>query len=143
MKRNMEIVEAKKDAFRNYKRFVDQIDRDLKKHTSITQPKIKSRISQNGRSQIKKLILNFTSRLEMRTQVPVEFKPEANTKGRQNTLSNSAAINKVLQTTSEPIRIDKAALKPRNKNRSTVRQTDTRIRNAKIRRSKKLVYTKQ
>ena len=29
MKRNMEIVEAKKDAFRNYKRFVDQIDRDL------------------------------------------------------------------------------------------------------------------
>ncbi len=112
MKRNMEIVEAKKDAFRNYKRFVDQIDRDLKKHTSITQPKIKEPDQPKRQITDKEINLKLHLKAEMmRTQVPVEFKPEANTKGRQNTLSNSAAINKVLQTTSEPIRIDKAASK--------------------------------
>ena len=112
MKHNMELVEAKKDAFRNYKSFVDTIDRDLKKHTSITLPKIKEQDQPKRQITDKEISLQLHLKAEMmRTQVPSEFSPEANTKGRQNTLNNSAAINKVLQTKSEPFRIDKAASK--------------------------------
>lgn len=108
MKRNMELVEAKKDAFRNYKSFVDQIDRDLKKHTSITPPKVKEPDQPKRQTTDKEINLKLHLKAEMmRSQVPVEFRP----KDRQNTLSNSTAINKVLQTKSEPIRIDRSTSK--------------------------------
>ena len=112
MKRNMELVETKKDAFRNYKSFVDTIDRDLKKHTSFTPPKTKEQGQPKRQITDKEMNLKLHLKAEMmRSQVPAEFRPKANTKGRPNTSSNSTAINKVLQTKSEPIRIDQTTSK--------------------------------
>lgn len=112
MKRNMALVEAKKDAFRNYKSFVDQIDRDLKKHTSITPPKIKEPDQPKRQITDKEINLKLHLKAEMmRTQIPSKFRPASPMKGEQKTLTNSAAINKVLQTKSEPIRIDKTTSK--------------------------------
>ncbi len=108
MKRNIELVEAKKDAFRNYKSFVDAINRDLRKNTSVT-PAITKESDQPKRQTTNKEInhkLHLKAEM-MRAQVPLEFRP----KSRQTTLTNSTAINKMPQTKLEPIRVDNTTSK--------------------------------
>ena len=101
MKSNMATVEAKKADFQRYKNFVDQIDREIKKHTSITPPKIKEPDQTRQPITEKEANLKLHLKAEMiRAQIPEKFKP-----------TTASAVDKVLRTKAEPIKIDKAVLK--------------------------------
>ena len=110
MKQNMALVEAKKEDFRRYKSFVDSIDRELKKHSpSITTPSKE----QNPPRQITNTEINLKLHLKaemIRSNIPVEFRAPSPMKGERQTLTNSTAVNKILKTKIEPIRIDRTAL---------------------------------
>jgi uncharacterized protein (UPF0335 family) len=126
MKHNMALVEAKKDAFRNYKSFVDTIERKLDKHPSITP----SKEPDQSKRQItdKEINLKLHLKAEMiRTNVPEKFRAQSPMKGERQSLTTSTAVNKILQTQKEPIRLDKTIeIKP------TVK-ADTKIRTAAAR----------
>jgi len=107
MKQNIAILEQKQKDFRNYKSFVDKIDMELKQHApSITAPfKEKAPPKQTTDKEIN---LKLHLRAEMiRAQIPAEFKPSISMKGERPTLTSSTAVNKVLQTKSETIKINK------------------------------------
>jgi len=106
MKQNIAILEQKQKDFKNYKSFVDKIDMEVKKHDrSITAPF-------KEKAPPKEVNLKLHLRAEMiRAQIPAEFKPASPMKGERKTLTSSTAINKILQTKGEPIRIDKAVVK--------------------------------
>lgn len=109
MKQNIAILEQKQKDFRNYKSFVDKIDMELKQHApSITAP-FKEK-APHKQTTDKEINLKLHLRAEMiRAQIPAAFKPAPSIQGERQTLSNSTAINNILQTKGEPIKIDKAA----------------------------------
>lgn len=109
MKQNMALVEAKKEDFRRYKSFVDSIDREISKHPSIT-TQDKEQTPQR-RVTDKEINLKLHLKAEMiRSNIPVEFRAPLPMKGERQTLNTSRAVNKILQTKAEPIRIDRTAL---------------------------------
>ncbi|MCB9981170.1 MAG: MobA/MobL family protein [Rhodospirillales bacterium] len=108
MKQNMAIVEAKKEDFRRYKSFVDSIDREISKHPSIALDKEQT---PQRRVTDKEINLKLHLKAEMiRSNIPAEFRAPSPMKGERQTLTNSTAVNKILQTKTEPIRIDRTAL---------------------------------
>ena len=112
MKHNMALVEAKKEDFRRYKSFVDTIDKEIKKHTSITTTYKKEPDQPKRQTTEKEVNLKLHLKAEMiRAQIPKEFKPKSSVKSPRQTLTTSTAVNRILQTKSEPIKIDKAVFK--------------------------------
>jgi hypothetical protein len=126
MKHHMALVEAKKDAFRNYKSFVDTIERQLDKYPSITL----SKEPDQPKRQItdKEINLKLHLKAEMiKANIPEKFRASSPMNGQRQTLTTSTAVNKILQTQKEPIRLDKTIeIKP------TVK-ADAKIRTAAIR----------
>ena len=109
MKRNISILEQKQTQFRHYKSFVDKISSDIKPHTAPTatvQPKkatTPKRQITNSEAGIK---LHLKAEM-IKSALPKEI--TAKTTGQK--LTSSTAVNNLLQTKGEPIRIDKTALK--------------------------------
>lgn len=108
MKQNMALVETKKEDFRRYKSFVDSIDREISKHPSIALDKEQT---PQRRVTDREINLKLHLKAEMiRSNIPAEFRAPSSMKGERQTLTNSTAVNKILQTKTEPIRIDRTAL---------------------------------
>lgn len=112
MKQNMAIVEAKKEDFYRYKSFVDSIDRELKKPSpSIIATSFKEQAPPLARQVTDKEVnLKLHLKAEMiRSQIPEQYRAPSALKSDRKTLSNSTAINQILQTKTAPIKLDKPA----------------------------------
>lgn len=108
MKQNMAIVEAKKEDFRRYQSFVDQIDRDLIKHS----PSITDRFKEENppparRVTDKEVNLKLHLKAEIiRAHIPEQYRAPSPFKGDRKTLTTSTAVNQILQSKTESIKID-------------------------------------
>ncbi len=134
MKHNMALVEAKKDAFRNYKSFVNTIERQLDKYPSITL----SKEPDQPKRQITDREINLKLHLKaemIRANIPEKFRASSPMKGQRQTLTTSTAVNKILQTQKEPIRLDKTIeIKPTVKAEAKIRTAAIRAEfNEKVR----------
>ena len=107
MKRNISILEQKQTQFRHYKSFVDKISADIKTHTApatTAQPK--------GTTAPKRQITNSEASIKLRLKAEMiksALPKEIAAKATEQKLTSSTAVNKILQTKSEPIRIDRNA----------------------------------
>lgn len=110
MKRNIAIIEAKREDFRRYKSFVDTIDRELKKHSPSITTNLKESDQPVRQITDKGLGLRLSLKAEMiRNEIPIKYRPPAIDKGDRKTLTNSTSINQILQTKNEPIRLKTTA----------------------------------
>jgi hypothetical protein len=106
----MAIVEAKKEDFHRYKSFVDSIDRELKKSSSSIAKSFKEQNPPARQVTDKEVNLKLHLKAEMiRNQIPEQYRAPSALKGDRKTLSNSTAINQILQTKAAPIKLDKPA----------------------------------
>lgn len=110
MKQNIAILEQKQSEFMRYRAFIQKLEKEI----ATTQPSI----AQNFKEQAPpknvtntEISLKLSLRAEMlRAHVPEQFKPPSQTKPDRQTLTTSTAVNKILQTKDEPIRLDRAAI---------------------------------
>lgn len=111
MKQNMAIVEAKKEDFHRYKSFVDSIDREFNKPSHSIATSFKEQAPPPARQVTDKEVnLKLHLKAEMiRSQIPEQYRAPSALKGDRKTLSNSTAINQILQTKTAPIKLDKPA----------------------------------
>ncbi len=107
----MAIVEAKKEDFYRYKSFVDSIERELKKLSPSITTNFKEQSPPPARQVTDKEVnLKLHLKAEMiRSQIPEQYRAPSALKGDRKTLSNSTAINQILQTKAAPIKLDKPA----------------------------------
>ena len=128
MKQNMALVSAKKEDFRRYKAFVDSIDRDLKKHSpSITIPFKDHALPRQVTNKEINLKLHLKAEM-IRSNIPEQFRVKMPATDKRQTLTNSTAVNKVLQTKGKPIRVEqKIAAKPETP-KAVIKASAPRIR---------------
>ncbi len=109
MKQNMALVTAKKEDFRRYKSFVDTIDKEIKKHSpSITTHFKEQNPPPARRVTDKEVNLKLHLKAEMiRAHIPEQYRAPSPFKGDRKTLTSTTAVNQILQTKNEPIRIEK------------------------------------
>lgn len=107
----MAIVEAKKEDFYRYKSFVDSIERELKKPSPSVAENFKEQAPPPARQVTDKEVnLKLHLKAEMiRSQIPEQYRAPPSLKDDRKTLSNSTAINQILQTKAVPIKPDKPA----------------------------------
>ncbi len=112
MKQNIVILEQKQTGFKNYKSFIDKIDRQLKNSPpSITIPFKEKNAPPVRQITDKEINLKLHLKAEMmRAQIPAEFRPVSSMGDEQPTLKTSTAVNKILQAKGEIIKVDKDSL---------------------------------
>ncbi|MCB9990714.1 MAG: MobA/MobL family protein [Rhodospirillales bacterium] len=112
MKQNMALVTTKKEDFRRYKSFVDQIDKEIKKHSpSITTRFKEQNLPPARRVTDKEVNLKLHLKAEMiRAHIPEQYRAPSPFKGDRKTLTSTTTVNQILQTKNEPIRIEKPDL---------------------------------
>ena len=109
MKRNISILEQKQTEFRRYKGFVDKISTEIKKLApSIAAPFEKQAPPRQVTNTEVNLKLCLKAEM-MRSNIPKEYRVSAS-KEDGKPITSQAAVDKVLQTKSEPIRVDLKAV---------------------------------